>query len=70
MFVYSRKPNDIFGIVGYDVPKKYCDPLKNMKEREYHTQKKGVRPRNKAKLPIKANENKAKIVFSLFLRKN
>ena len=59
MFIYSRKPHDLFGIVGYDVPKKYCDPLKNMKDREYLNQKKGQK--SKAKIKDKYFDSKPKV---------
>ena len=58
MFVYSRKPNNLYGIDGYDVPKKYCDPIKIIKEREYLTQKKGQKL--KGKIPSKYYDPKAK----------
>lgn len=59
MFVYSQKPNNLFGIEGYDIPKKYCDPLRNIKEREILTQKKGQK--KKGKIPNKYYDPKNQI---------
>lgn len=59
MFIYSHKPNNLFGIEGYEVPKKYCDPLKNIKERQYLKQTKGRKI--KGKIPNKYFERKPQI---------
>ncbi len=56
MFNFSRKENNFFGIEGYDIVKKYCDPLKNIKEREFLTQKKGRK--NKGKIVMKFHQEK------------
>ena len=56
MFNFSKKGNNLFGIEGYDIVKKYCDPLKNIKEREFLTQKKGQK--NKGKILKKFHEEK------------
>ena len=46
MFALSNRFNSAWGIEGYEVPKKYCDPIQQIKEREYLKQKKGQKPKN------------------------
>ncbi|CAD8139487.1 unnamed protein product [Paramecium pentaurelia] len=41
MFKIATKQTSAFGIEGYEVPKKYADPLKQMEERKFSAQKKG-----------------------------
>ena len=35
MYQVSRRVNSTWGVEGYEVPKQYVDPLKQVKEREY-----------------------------------
>ncbi|CAK73021.1 unnamed protein product (macronuclear) [Paramecium tetraurelia] len=41
MFKIATKQTSAFGIEGYEVTKKYADPLKQMEDRKFATQKKG-----------------------------
>lgn len=41
MFKIATRQTSAFGIEGYEIAKKYADPLKQMEDRKFLTQKKG-----------------------------
>ena len=47
MFSISRRTNAAWGIEGYEVPKEYQDPMKQMKDREYIKNAKNKGRKNK-----------------------
>ncbi|CAD8089233.1 unnamed protein product [Paramecium sonneborni] len=46
MFKIATRQTSVFGIEGYEAPKKYVDPIRQMEDRKFLTQKKGQKNRN------------------------